>query len=201
MMQVILLDDVIGLGEAGDIVKVKDGFGRNFLIPEGLAQYATREGMNRIEAIRKAGEARRLKRISEVKDKVVALDGKSITVAMKAGAETKIFGAVTPLLLSERIKKDFGLDVDRRYIMLEEPIKHLGTYQIVLKAGNAASATINLSVIDESTLTPAKPKADRRAEREPITNPEPIEEAAPVSEEAEEAKEEMGSQIEERLSQ
>jgi large subunit ribosomal protein L9 len=189
MMQVILLDDVIGLGEAGDIVKVKDGFGRNFLIPEGLAQYATREGMNRIEAIRK------------VKDKVVALDGKSITVAMKAGAETKIFGAVTPLLLSERIKKDFGLDVDRRYIMLEEPIKHLGTYQIVLKAGNAASATINLSVIDESTLTPAKPKADRRAEREPITNPEPIEEAAPVSEEAEEAKEEMGSQIEERLSQ
>ena len=58
-MQVILLDDVIGLGEAGEIVKVKDGFGRNFLIPQGLAQFATKDGMNRIQAIRKAGEARR----------------------------------------------------------------------------------------------------------------------------------------------
>jgi large subunit ribosomal protein L9 len=200
-MQVILLDDVIGLGEAGDIVKVKDGFGRNFLIPQGLAQYATKEGMNRIEAIRKAGETRRLKRISEVKDKVVALDGKTITIAMKVGAETKIFGAVTPLLLSERIKNDFGLEVDRRYIALEEPIKHLGTFQIPLKAGNAAAAVINLEVIDESTLTPVKPKADRRAEREAIVNPEPIEATTPASEEAEAASEDEGSQIEERLSQ
>lgn len=198
-MQVILLDDVIGLGEAGEIVKVKDGFGRNFLIPQGLAQFATKDGLNRIQAIRKAGEARRMKRISEVKDKVVVLDQKTITIPMKAGAETRIFGAVTALLLSERIKEKFDLDVDRRYIMLDEPIKRLGTFQINVKAGNEATAVLNVEVIDESTLTTAKPAAEKRSAHKAE---EPVKAtAAPPSEESEAAREDAGAEIEEQLTQ
>jgi large subunit ribosomal protein L9 len=198
-MQVILLDDVIGLGEAGEIVKVKDGFGRNYLIPQGLAQFATKDGMNRIQAIRKAGEARRMKRISEVKDKVVVLDQKTITIPMKVGAETKIFGAVTALLLSERIKEKFDLDIDRRYIMLEEPIKRLGTFQINVKAGNEAMAVLNVEVIDESTLTTGKPAAQKRPApkaEEPVKAV-----AAPPSEESEAEREDAGAEIEEQLTQ
>ncbi len=197
-MQVILLDDIIGLGEAGDIVKVKDGFGRNFLIPKGLAQFATKEGMNRIQAIRKAGEARRMKRIIEVKDKVVVLDQKTITIPMKAGTESKIFGAVTALLLSERIKDHFGLDIDRRYIMLEEPIKRLGSFQINIKAGTEASAVLNVEVIDESTLAPSKPVVERHPQRK---EPEPVKaDAAELpSEDTEGAREDIGSEIEEQL--
>lgn len=198
-MQVILLDDVIGLGEAGEIVKVKDGFGRNFLIPQGLAQFATKDGMNRIQAIRKAGEARRMKRISEVKDKVVVLDQKTITIPMKVGAETRIFGAVTALLLSERIKDKFDLDIDRRYIMLDEPIKRLGTYQINVKAGNEATAILNVEVIDESTLTTGKPVAEKRAAHKAE---EPVKAvAAPPSEESEAEREDAGAEIEEQLTQ
>lgn len=198
-MQVILLDDVIGLGEAGEIVKVKDGFGRNYLIPQGLAQFATKDGMNRIQAIRKAGEARRMKRISEVKDKVVVLDQKTITIPMKVGAETRIFGAVTALLLSERIKEKYDLDIDRRYIMLDEPIKRLGTYQIKLKAGNEATAILNVEVIDESTLATAKPAAEKRPAHK-AEEPE-IAVAAPPSEEAEAAREDAGAEIEDQLTQ
>ncbi len=200
-MQVILLDDVLGLGEAGDLVKVKNGYGRNYLLPRGLAQLATKEGLNRIESIRRAGEERRRKRIGEVKDKVAALDGKELTVPMKTGAEAKIFGAVTSLLLQEKIKEEFGMDVDRRYIMLDAPIKYLGDYEVNLKAGAEASAVIKLHVVDESQ--PEKPAAEKKkAQPEPEETAEaaaPTAEEKAAAEEQEAEKEDRASEIEEQL--
>jgi large subunit ribosomal protein L9 len=200
-MQVILLDDVLGLGDAGDLVKVKTGYARNYLIPQGLAQHATKDGLNRIEAIRRAGEERRRKLIHEVKDKVEALDGKKLTVPMKVGSEAKIFGAVTTLLLQEKILEEFEMEVDRRYIMLEAPIKYLGTYDITLKAGAEASAVLKLHVVDESQpeapAPKAKPKAEKVAAAVEASEP-PAEEAAAV-EEQEGEREELASEIEEKL--
>jgi large subunit ribosomal protein L9 len=212
-MEVILLDDVPDLGEAGDIVRVKDGYGRNYLIPQGLAQMASRDGLNRIESIRRAGEERRMKRVSEVKDKVAAVDGRTISVPMKVGGETKIFGAVTSLLLSEKIKEQFDLDIDRRYIMLEEPIKYLGTYEVKLKAGAEAESTLTVEVLDESAQAeeqkeppkpeqaPAEPaEADAESEK-PSAEGEGAEEAPPdEGPPAEAALEDEGSRIEEQLS-
>ncbi len=211
-MEVILLDDVLGLGEAGDIVRVKDGYGRNYLIPKGLAQMATRDGLNRIESIRRAGEERRMKRISEVKDIVAAVDGRSVTVPMKVGGETKIFGAVTSLLISEKIKEQLDLDIDRRYILLEEPIKYLGTYEVKLKAGTEAESTLTVEVLDESAKAveekePQEMKenpAEAEAEAETEQPSDEGEEAgkAPESESpsGEETLEDEGSRIEEQLS-
>jgi large subunit ribosomal protein L9 len=212
-MEVILLDDVPDLGEAGDIVRVKDGYGRNYLIPQGLAQMASRDGLNRIESIRRAGEERRMKRVSEVKDKVAAVDGRTISVPMKVGGETKIFGAVTSLLLSEKIKEQFDLDIDRRYIMLEEPIKYLGTYEVKLKAGAETESTLTVEVLDESAQAeeqkeppkpeqaPAEPaEADAESEK-PSAEGEGAEEAPPdEGPPAEAALEDEGSRIEEQLS-
>jgi len=206
-MEVILLDDVLGLGEAGDIVRVKDGYGRNFLIPKGYAQLATRDGLNRIESIRRAGEARRMKRVSEVKDKIAAVDGKTIAVPMKVGGETKIFGAVTSLLLSEKIKELFDLEIDRRYIALEEPIRYLGTYEVKLKGGTEIEATVTVEVVDESAQPGAvkePPEHQEPAGREetPAERGETGTEArspAEGVEKAEAAREDEGSLIEEQL--
>ena len=197
-MQVILLDDVLGLGDAGDLVKVKTGYARNYLIPQGLAQHATKDGLNRIEAIRRAGEERRRKLIHEVKDKVEALDGKKLTVPMKVGSEAKIFGAVTTLLLQEKILEEFEMEVDRRYIVLEAPIKYLGTYDITLKAGAEASAVLKLHVVDESQpeAPAAKAKPEKKATR---AEAEPSAEEAAVVEAQEGEREDHASEIEETL--
>jgi len=204
-MEVILLDDVLGLGEAGDIVKVKDGYGRNYLIPKGYAQLATRDGLNRIESIRRAGEARRLKRVSEVKDKIAAVDGKTIPVPMKVGGETKIFGAVTSLLLSERIKELFDVEIDRRYIVLDEPIKYLGTFDVKLKAGTEVEAAVTVEVVDESAQPgavkePPEQKEAEEREEAPAETESKAQEPSEGIEKAEEAMEDEGSRIEERLS-
>lgn len=148
-MEIILLDDVPGLGLAGDIVKVKDGYARNFLIPQGLAEKVSAKALNRITQIKKAGEARRLKRIQEAKDKVRALDGKAIFVPMKAGADNKLFGAVTSMLIAKRISEELGLELDRRFIVLAEPFKYLGEYEVKLQAGDEASAVMKVYVVDE----------------------------------------------------
>jgi|GEM_PF-36807 len=150
-MEIILLDDVVGLGEAGTVVKVKNGYARNYLIPQGLAQKANAEVLNRVHLIKRAGEERRRKRIREVKDKISAMAGKRVVVPMKVGADTKLFGAVTTMLISERIAEDYDLVVDRRFVELAEPIKYLGHYEVKLHAGSEAPATIHVMVVDEST--------------------------------------------------
>ena len=166
-MQVILLDDVPGLGEAGDLVKVKAGYGRNYLIPQGLAQLATREGLNRVESIRRAGEERRRKSILEVKDRIAALEGKTLLVPMKVGGEARLFGAVTTLLLAEKIREQYQLEIDRRYIALQDPIKYLGTYEVLLKAGSAVAATIRVEVVNEAEASGEPAAADMRLRTRP----------------------------------
>lgn len=199
-MQVILLDDVLGLGDAGDLVKVKTGYARNYLIPQGLAQLATKDGLHRIESIRRAGEERRRKLIHEVKDKVEALDGKVLTVPMKVGSEARIFGAVTTLLLQEKILEEFDMEVDRRYIVLDAPIKYLGTYDITLKAGAEAAAVLKLHVVDESQPEAPAAKAKPRVEKPAaVTASKPRAEEAAAAEEQEGEMEDRASEIEETL--
>lgn len=204
-MEVILLDDVLGLGEAGDIVKVKDGYGRNYLIPKGYAQLATRDGLNRIESIRRAGEARRRKRVSEVKDKIAAVDGKTICVPMKVGGETKIFGAVTSMLLSEKIQELYDLEIDRRYIVLDEPIRYLGTFEVKLKAGTEVEATVTVEVVDESAQPEAAKESPERkesaeSEEAPVETESEARQPSESAEGVEEVMEDEGSRIEEQLS-
>lgn len=158
-MEVILLDDVLGLGEAGKVVKVKDGYARNYLLPRGLAQKVSAEALNRIHLIEQAAEQRRRKRILEVKDKIAVMTGKQVVVPMKAGAEAKLFGAVTTMLLSERITEQYELEIDRRFIELAEPIKYLGSYEVKLRAGSEVPASIHVVVVDESIYFSEGPEA------------------------------------------
>jgi large subunit ribosomal protein L9 len=153
-MKVILLDDVSNLGEAGSLVEVKNGYARNFLIPRKLAAMATRDALNRVELIRRAAEVKRARRMAEAADKFTALAAKTLIIRMKAGTQSRIFGAVTATMIAEEIGKQFGVAMDRRHVMLDEPLKHLGDYTVPLRA--SADVTGEIKVVIEAELKPGQ---------------------------------------------
>lgn len=171
-MKIVLLDDVANLGEAGSVVEVKNGYARNFLIPRALAAMATRDQLNRIELIRRAAEAKRARRMAEAADKFTALAGKQLVIRMKAGTQSRIFGAVTATVIADEIAKQFGVSVDRRHVMLEEPLKHLGEFTVPLRA--SADVTGEIRLLIEPELKPGQ-----SARRSTAAVPAPAASAAP----------------------
>ena len=154
-MRVVLLDDIAGLGEAGAIVEVKNGFARNWLLPKRLAERATADAINRVTLIQRAAEVKRARRRSEAAEKFTVLNGKSITLTVKAGTAGRIFGSITSSAIVDEVRKQLGVELDRRHIQLEEPIKHLGEFDVPLRA--AADVTGSIKVIVE----PEGPRGQR----------------------------------------
>jgi large subunit ribosomal protein L9 len=148
-MKVVLLDDVLNVGDAGEVVEVKNGFARNFLIPQRLAERATKDALNRVGLIRRAADTKRARRMSEAAGKFAELGGRTLTISMKAGTESRLFGAVTSAMISDEIQRQFGVEIDRRHIMLDEPIKHLGEFTVPLKASGDVSGEVRVVVEPE----------------------------------------------------
>ncbi|MEZ5337916.1 MAG: 50S ribosomal protein L9 [bacterium] len=145
-MKVVLLDDVVNVGVAGDIVEVKNGYARNWLIPKRYAELATKDAVNRIRLIKRAAESKRARRMKEASDKFSFLAEKQIVIAMKSGTENRLFGAVTSAMIADEIKIQLEVDVERRHIVLEEPIKQLGEYEVELRAGADVTGKVRVVV-------------------------------------------------------
>ena len=148
-MKIVLLDDVINVGDAGEVVEVKNGYARNYLIPKGIAVRLTRDVLNRIEMIKKAAETRRARRMSEAAGKFAEVADRQLVIQMKAGTESRLFGAVTSAMIADEVLKQFGVELERRHVMLEEPIKHLGDFTVPLKASADVTGEIKLVVEPE----------------------------------------------------
>lgn len=131
-MQVILKKDVEKLGMAGDLVDVSKGFGRNYLLPKGLAVEATARNINVLEHERKLIADRKKKELRDAETLGKKISETSVTVAMQAGEEDKLFGSVTAMDIAESLSKE-GISIDKRDILLEEPIKRLGIYTVNVK--------------------------------------------------------------------
>lgn len=147
-MQVILVEDVHKLGYKNDLVNVKNGFGRNYLIPQGLAKLATPSAIKQLEEdIRqqKAKEAQVIADARKIKD---ALEGKTITIGTKAGSNGKIFGSVTTIQITAALK-EMGVDVDRKKISLDSDIKELGKYKATLRLHREVEFDLDLDVVQE----------------------------------------------------
>lgn len=148
-MKVILRKDLEKLGRLGDVVNVKDGYARNYLIPRGYAYYATPGAIRAIEVEKK----RAMKKLEQ--DRIRAeqfaqeLSQIQLTIPMKVGEEGKLYGSVTPLIISEFLKKENNIDIDKRQILLEEPIKSLGVFDVKIKLFQDIFATIKVWVINE----------------------------------------------------
>jgi large subunit ribosomal protein L9 len=144
-VEVILRDDVPNLGKIGEVVRVKPGYARNFLLPRGLAIEASSKNLRVLEHQKRliAVKADRDRKDAEARAKRV--DGLQVTIRARAGEEGRLFGSVTNIDV-ERLLGEKGVEVDRRRIQLDEPIKQLGTFPVVILLGRDVRATVQVVV-------------------------------------------------------
>ena len=147
-MEVILRDEIVNLGNRGDIVKVADGYARNFLLPRRLAFAATQGNKKIVEQERQAHVRREAKESGEAQDLAKLLSGVSVTLVQKAGEAEQLFGSVTVKDIAEALQKQ-NFTIDRRKIHLDEPIKQLGQYKIAVKLYKDVTAEIEVNVVKE----------------------------------------------------
>ena len=147
-MKLILTHEVTGLGAPGDIVEVKDGYGRNFLVPRGFAIRWTRGGEKQIDSIKNARSARAVHDLDAAKQIKASLEGSAVEVPVRAGEGGRLFGAVTVADIADAInKKVGGTSVDKRKVMVGNPIKSLGEHQVTVKVHDELDATVKLNVV------------------------------------------------------
>ena len=146
-MKLILTQEVTGLGTPGDVVEVKDGYGRNYLVPRGLAIVWTKGGEKQVSAIRGARSAREVKSLEEAQQVRAALEGAKVTLPAKAGANGRLFGAVTTADVADAVAKVGGPKVDRRKVELQQPIKSLGDYSVLVRLHPEVQAKVAVSVV------------------------------------------------------
>jgi len=147
-MEVILLKDVPGLGRSGEIKEVPEGYARNYLIPKGLAVKSTKGRIKDIELRKSAIETKEAKEKESAMKLAERLKGVSLTFRVKVGEENKLFGSITSGDIAEELNKK-GYNIDRHQIVIKEPIKYLGTYEVTIKLGFGISAPINVIVEKE----------------------------------------------------
>ena len=145
-MKVILLKDVKGLGKAREIKEVSDGYARNFLFKQGLAEEATAVKVNSLNIKLNAEDYHRKEEIKALKAQAESINGKTIEVKIKCGENGKIFGSVTSKEIADAIS-NLGVTVDKKKILLKEPIKNLGSYTVEIRFLAEVSAKITVSVV------------------------------------------------------
>ena len=148
-MKLILTQEVGGLGSAGDIVEVKDGYGRNFLIPRGFAIRWTKGGERTVESIRAARASREVRDLDHAQEIKARLEGATVNLPVRAGEGGRLFGAVTVNDIAGAINSAAGEKdaIDKRKIIVGNPIKSLGSHQVSVKLHDEVSATVALNVI------------------------------------------------------
>ncbi len=191
-MQVLFVEDVPGTAYAGDIKNVKNGFARNYLLPKKLAVLATPDQMNRVARLQAAASQRRdvaEKNMSAVAEKI---EGAAITIEVRAGRNNRLYGSITNAMIAEELTEIAGQEIDRRLI-LTEPIRQLGSYEVPVKLGFGFEPTVKVRVapiggaLDEEA-TAEEVVAELEAEDEAETGAEdaPAEEGEEAAAEAEE---------------
>jgi large subunit ribosomal protein L9 len=148
-MEVILKEDIATLGKIGEVVRVRDGYARNYLLPRGMVLVANKKNLKTFEHQKKivADQKQKITRHAQVVGDQLA--GVSLVIPMKVGEEGKLFGSVTTMQI-ERALKAKGLDVDRRKIHLEAPIKSVGDYEVPIRLAADLTMALKVSVVAES---------------------------------------------------
>ncbi|MCC6278832.1 MAG: 50S ribosomal protein L9 [Oligoflexia bacterium] len=144
-MKVILSQDVRNLGKVGDLVRVADGFARNYLIPRKLAMVATENRIKEYKHLQAVAEAKKKKAVAAAKKTAVKLNGQTVVIKAQAGEQDKLFGTVTNNDIAQALVKA-GFNVDRRDVVIEEPIKFLGQFPVKVKVATGVDAEVKVTV-------------------------------------------------------
>jgi large subunit ribosomal protein L9 len=146
-MKLILTQEVSGLGGPGDVVEVKDGYGRNYLVPRGVAIRWTRGAEKTVESIKQARGSRALRDQSHAEEVRTKLEAQAVNVQVRAGAGGRLFGAVTVGEIAAALAEATGESVDKRTIAVANPIKTLGSHEVSIRLHDDVSATVALNVV------------------------------------------------------
>ena len=147
--QVILLEDLKNLGKTGDVVRVRAGYARNYLFPQGMALPGSFKNMKRLDHEKRIAGFHRAKRSADAKAQVEKLQGIQIKIARKSGEQGKLFGSVTSQDVAEALAKQ-GVQIDKRKIILSDPLKALGDYDIQIRLGDDITGAVKVSVVAEA---------------------------------------------------
>lgn len=148
-MKVILTQDVRGKGKKGQMIEAAEGYARNYLIPKGLAVNATADAVNTMKLQEKAkarAEAEAKAAATAIAEK---LQGCQVKIAAKGGAEGKLFGAVTSSAIADALKAQYDMEIDSKKLVIDEPIKSFGSYQVKARLGYEINGLVNVLVIEE----------------------------------------------------
>lgn len=146
-MKLILTTEVSGLGAPGDVVEVKDGYGRNYLIPRGFAMRWTRGAEKQIESIKKARDAREIRDLGTAKEVAGQLGALKVKLTTRAGDTGRLFGSITTGDIAEAVKKAGGPTLDRRRIEIVNAIKSVGSHKVSVKLHPEVSASVDVEVV------------------------------------------------------
>ena len=149
-MKVVLLQDVKSIGKKGELVNVSDGYARNFLLPRKLAQEANAQAMNELKNAEAAREYKIKTETENAQKNAGALSGKTLKIYAKPGQAGRIFGSVTAKEIAEEIKKQFGIEVDKRKVVLPMDIKAFGTYNFDVKFYGGITASMSVAVCEKN---------------------------------------------------
>jgi large subunit ribosomal protein L9 len=145
-MRVVFLEDVSGVAQGGDIKEVKNGFARNYLIPQRLAMPVSREALQRVQRLTKQAESKRLKLLTDMRALGETLDGTRIDIEMKAGASGRLYGSVTGAIVAEHLSQLIEQEIDRRTVEIPEPIRQTGRHDLSLRLHSEVEANISVLV-------------------------------------------------------
>ena len=145
-MKVILLKDVKGQGKKGEIVNVSDGYARNYLFPRNLAQEATAQNLNSAQVKQEAAAHKKEMEKKNAQEMAKQLENKGVVIKAKCGSTGRLFGAITNAEIAEALNQQTGLDLDKKKVVLANPIKELGEYTVTVKLYAGVQATIGLKV-------------------------------------------------------
>lgn len=148
-MQVILLRDMDNLGDRFEIVTVKNGYGRNFLIPRGIAQIANKPNLANLEVIRKQEEAAELQRLEEYRGTAALLTARPLRIGVKAGTSGKIFGSVTSVQIAAALREATAIEILRKKIEIPVEVKEVGTYKALIHLHKEVVAEVVFEVVAE----------------------------------------------------
>lgn len=148
-MEIILLKDVEHVGYKHDVVTVKNGYGRNYLIPQGMAVIANKTNKEKLDKILSEIEAKESAKLEDYKVLADKLNGKTLKVGVKAGESGKIFGSVTNLQIANALIEQFDAEIERKKIVLADNIKEVGTYPVTIQLHKEVSAEIEIELVAE----------------------------------------------------
>lgn len=148
-MDIILLKNIDRLGDKHDVVSVKPGYGRNYLIPQGVAVIANAANMKKLDVLKADEEAKESVRLDEYKAIAARLEGQTLKIGVKSGTSGKIFGSVTTVQVARALREQLDLDIERKKISMPEEIKEVGTYTAVLNLHKEVSTKIDFDLIAE----------------------------------------------------